>query len=677
LTKQQFLEFLKSLTKDGRLIYRQRVREMLLEDEVSLVIDFSDLRAYDPDLAQGVLENPKQSIAEASPAINDLLRLEGEEQLQEVHARFRTLPKTTQIRDIRARHIGTLLMVEGVATRVTDVKPELSEAIYRCERCGETISVIQTGDKIRTPALCENRSCASRGPFTLVGEQSGFIDWQGMRVQEKPESLRGGKMPVYINTVLRDDLVEGVQPGNRITVVGILKASQPTARGRTSGTVLEKFLEVNYVETQERGIEEIEITKEDMVEIERMSKDPLVCEKIIGEIAPSIWGFDPIKEAIALQLFSGKYRLLPDGTWQRGNINILLVGDPGAGKSALLTYTKNLAPRAVYASGRSSSAAGLTAAVLRDEMSGGFVLEAGALVLADGGIACLDEFEKMNEQDRAAIHEIMEQGTLSIAKAGIVATLNARTSVLAAANPKFGRFDSYRGLADQIELPPTILSRFDLIFPIRDVPKEDKDRMIAKHILKYRSMNEESLKQNIEPELLRKYISNARKSITPSIGEEAAARMEDFYADMRRGGTEGNPIPITPRQLESIVRLSEARARMNLRNEVTAEDVDRAIGLMEYCLRSVGVDPETGKIDIDKMMTGRFRSQWDRVAGLSDLIDELCQKHGGLAPIGEILEMAQEKGIDQKDANRLIGEMKRKGEVYEPKLGYLSSLRGS
>jgi len=675
--KENYLEFYKSAERDGNLIYRQAAREMLLADEISLIINFNDLRGFDPDTAEEVLKNPKQAVDEASAAINDLLRLEGEEQLEEVHARFRNLPELTQIRDIRARDIGTLLMVEGVATRITDVKPELSEAIYRCERCGETIAVMQSGDKIRTPALCENRSCASRGPFTLVGEQSKFMDWQGMRVQEKPETLRGGRMPVYINTVLREDLVECVQPGNRITVVGTLKATQPTQRGRTTATVLERYIEVNNLETQEKGIEEIEVTKEDLVDIEKLSKDPLICEKIMGSIAPTIWGFDPIKEAIALQLFSGKYRQLPDGTWQRGNINILLVGDPGAGKSAMLTYTKNLAPRAVYASGRSSSAAGLTAAVIRDEMSGSFALEAGALVLADGGIACLDEFEKMNEQDRAAIHEIMEQGTLSIAKAGIIATLNARTSVLAAANPKFGRFDSYRSLADQIDLPPPILSRFDLIFPIRDVPKEDKDRLIAQHILRYRSMSDSGLKQEIDPELLRKYISYSRTSISPNINEDAAKRMEDFYADMRRGGTEGNPIPITPRQLESIVRLSEARARMKLQKEVTPEDVDRAIHLMEYCLQSVGVDPETGKVDIDKMMTGRFRSQWDRVVGLSDLIDELCQKHGGLVPISEILEMAEQRGIDQKDANKLLKEMKRKGEVYEPKLGYLSSLGGS
>jgi len=670
--RERFLDFLKSAQKDGKLLYRQAVREMLLADETSLTIDFGHLRSFDPELAKEVLANPKAAIDAACLAINDLLRLEGEEELEEVHARFRGLPKLTQIRDIRARDIGTLLMVEGVATRVTDVKPELSEAIYKCERCGEMMGVLQSGDKIRTPAICENRSCASRGPFTLVGEQSKFVDWQGMRVQEKPETLRGGRMPVYINTILRDDLVETIQPGNRITFTGILKATQPVQRGRTSGTVLEKYIEVNHVETQERGIEEIEITREDLVEIEKLSKDPLICEKITRSIAPSIWGYDPIKEAIALQLFSGKYRLLPDGTWQRGNINILLVGDPGAGKSALLSYTKNLAPRAVYASGRSSSAAGLTAAVLRDEMSGGFVLEAGALILADGGIACLDEFEKMNEQDRAAIHEIMEQGTLSVAKAGIIATLNARTSVLAAANPKFGRFDPYRSLADQIDLPPTILSRFDLVFPIRDVPKEDKDRMIARHILKFRSMEQDAIKQEVDPELLRKYISYARNNIFPVITEEAARRMEDFYADMRRGGAEGNPIPVTPRQLESIVRLSEARARMKLKNDVTSDDVDHAINLMEYCLKSVGVDPETGKLDIDKMLTGKFRSQWGKLAGLSDLVKELCQKHGGLVPISEILERAQEQGIDQKDANRLLNEMKRKGDLYEPKLGYLS-----
>jgi replicative DNA helicase Mcm len=457
-------------------------------------------------------------------------------------------------------------------------------------------------------------------------------------------------------------------------MTGILKATQPSQGGKkSSGTVLEKYIEANHVETQERGIEEIEISKEDLVEIEKLSKDPHISEKIVRSIAPSIWGFDPVKESIALQLFSGKHRLLPDGTWQRGNINILLLGDPGAGKSALLTYTKNLAPRAVYASGRSSSAAGLTAAVIRDEMSGGFVLEAGALVLADGGIACLDEFEKMNEQDRAAIHEIMEQGTLSLAKAGIVATLNARTSVLAAANPKFGRFENFRVLAEQIDLPPTILSRFDLIFPIRDRPKEQKDRMIAQHILNYRSMSDDALKQEIDSELLRKYVSYARKSVDPTITEEAAKRMEDFYAAMRMqaGTSEGNPIPITPRQLESIVRLSEAGARMRMKSEVSIDDVERAISLMEYCLKEM-VDPETGKLDIDIVLTGKPRSQWDRLAGFTDLVRQLCQQHGGLVSLSEILERAKEQGVDQKAANKLLTEMKRKGELYEPKLGYLS-----
>lgn len=265
----------------------------------------------------------------------------------------------------------------------------------------------------------------------------------------------------------------------------------------------------------------------------------------------------------------------------------------------------------------------------------------------------------------------MEQGTLSIAKAGIVATLNARTSVLAAANPKFGRFDSYRSIPEQIDLPPTILSRFDLIFPIKDTPKEDKDRMIAQHILRYRSMSEDSLVQVIDPDLLRKYISYARQNIQPELTKEAAKRIEDFYADMRRAGTEGNPVPITPRQLESIIRLSEARARMRLSREVTVDDVEHAISLMEHCLKSVGIDPETGKLDIDKMLTGKFRSQWDKLASLSDLINTLCEQHGAV-PVKEILEKAQEKGIDPKDANRLLNEMKRRGEIYEPRLGYLS-----
>jgi len=370
---------------------------------------------------------------------------------------------------------------------------------------------------------------------------------------------------------------------------------------------------------------------------------------------------------------------MPDGTRIRGDIHVLLIGDPGTAKSQLLRYISQLAPRSIYSSGKSSSAAGLTAsAVKSDEFGeGGWTLEAGALVLADLGIACVDELDKMLPRDRDALHQAMEQQEISVAKAGINATLKSRCALLGAANPKFGRFDEYEIIAEQINIPPALLSRFDLIFPITDKPDKEKDENLASHVLEVHKYGEmlshepdldiEKIKPDIEPEFLRKYIAYAKRKIFPVLTEEAIEKIKNYYVEMRIKSKD--TISFTPRQLEAFVRIAEASARMRLSNVVTAEDAERAIKIVEYYLTKVGMERETETFNIDLITTGIGKTQKDKMKIITEIIREICKETGKSAPIDEIIIRAEEENIDKETVDKLIGKMRREGIIFEPKHG--------
>ena len=346
---------------------------------------------------------------------------------------------------------------------------------------------------------------------------------------------------------------------------------------------------------------------EDEEKILALVRDPQIYKNLKESIAPSIYGHDSIKEALVLQLMGGVRKIREDGTKVKGDIHILLVGDPGAAKSSFLTYMANAAPKARYVAGRGASGAGLTASVVKDEFLRGWALEAGALVLANKGFVMIDEMDKMREEDTSALHEGMAQQTVTISKANVQATLKAETTVLAAANPKLGRFDPYKSVAEQIDMPPALINRFDLIFPIKDMPNKDTDEKIAGHILK---LNTDSSggKPVIERLLLKKYVSYVRQKVHPKLDKAAMDEIKDFYVGLRNTGTTGNegvrPIPISARQLESLVRLTEASARVRLSKTATGTDAKRAIRVLKYCLMQVGIDPETGEIDIDRISSG-------------------------------------------------------------------------
>ncbi|MEM3466023.1 MAG: minichromosome maintenance protein MCM [Candidatus Jordarchaeales archaeon] len=386
-------------------------------------------------------------------------------------------------------------------------------------------------------------------------------------------------------------------------------------------------------------------------------------------MAPSIYGLDHLKEALALQLFGGAPKRFPD-IRVRGELNVLLIGDPGTAKSQLLQHAARLAPRGLYTSGRGTTAAGLTAAVIRERQEGGMTLEAGALVLADRGLCAIDEIEKMRPEDRVAVHEVMEQHTVSVAKGGIVATLNARTAVLAAANPALGRYVRERTVAENISLPVTILSRFDLIFVLTDVPDKEADAKLSGHVLALHKDLAPPTQPPIPQELLRKYIAYARR-IDPRLTDEAVQRLQQFYLEMRSASSDsGSPVAITVRQLESLVRLAEAHARMALRREVTAEDAEAAVLLMRKSMEQVGVDLKTGKFDADILLTGKPSSLRDKMSTVLGIVVEL-EREAGMTEEKAIIELAKTRyGILEEEARRLIAEMVRQGTLFEPRPGY-------
>jgi len=1089
--KEKYLEFLKTFKDEsGSRKYEDLALKAVESKKRSLVIDYGDLFANieTRDVALDLLERPITNIRAASQAVKEFLRMNAGPLSDDIiyfskpfHARFSNIPIRVGIREIPSYSLGKIVSVEGIVTRVSDTYDKLAEAVYTCSGCGYEVSMPVEDDIMpKPPASCPN--CGQVMKFNQ--ERSSFINWQYIRIQERPEDLPPGGMPKYIDAILLDDIVDEVKPGDRIKTSAIinLRKNRKNIGDALFGPLFRRFLEINFVETSSKEYERVVITPEDEDEIKKLSRDPQLEEKIVKSIAPSIYGHETIKRAIALALFGGNEKILRDGTKIRGEINLLLVGDPGTAKcitgdsyvllegdlkkveelipeyepipdgedfvwkkemkvaslnrtmkicwekssaiakrrhkgeiitvrtkmgfeikvtpthpfltivngkteyrrasdlhpgfyiavagkvpklnanredylspeligilyysnikssgsevraqirlrnpnlvgindiiplgskleyidgngrlsislndvddylkvprqrrdfpshllfdereflslmkgivaaagrinrakgtlsipvyskkvaieimlalismgyrplmntkgkrhcimikgedlsdlfrkigvkvaiatrkrnedrvpgigdvligilkrikskeavdlrkkvrkfvtsgrpvpisiareivdiakkngipvedveiiissdvvwdevkqisreefdgwvydievpssrnfianglvvhnSQLLKYVSRISPRGLYTTGKGSTAAGLTAAVVRDASTGGWTLEAGALVLADRGTACIDEFDKMSEEDRRAIHEAMEQQTISIAKAGIVATLNARTTIIAAANPKKGRYDKMLSVAENINLPPTILSRFDLIYVIKDDPSEDLDKRIARHITETRRGYNPEAEPPIPIDLLRKYIAYARQNIRPALTKEAGEEINRFYLSMRKMSKEKAeaveimeqaPIPITPRQLEALFRLSEARAKLYLREEVTAEDARVAIELLKAMLKDVGYDEVTGTYDVSGFMHESFQSSSYRRSHIMRLLSQMEKQYeNGEVPRAELvaqaakeLNMVGKEVIIEKDIRSLY----ESGRIYIPRPGYI------
>ncbi|MFP4625986.1 MAG: ATP-binding protein [Natronomonas sp.] len=948
-----------------REYYRNEIGELAQKypnEKRSLYVDWNSLYRFDPDLADDFVAQPGQMREYAEEALR-LYDLPIDVKLGQAHVRIENLRTITEIREIRARHRGQLVSVSGIIRKATDVRPKITQAAFECQRCGTLSRIPQTGGEFHEPHECQG--CERQGPFTINFDQSEFVDAQKLRVQESPEGLRGGETPQSIDVHIEDDITGEVTAGDHVRVTGILHLDQQGTQ-QESSPIFDVFMEGLSVSVEDEQFEDMEITDEDKRQIIELSEDPDIYDKMVGSMAPSIYGYEEQKLAIIMQLFSGVTKDLPDGSRIRGDLHMLLIGDPGTGKcvagdtkvtlangreipirelveskiddpkpvddgvyedvdfevpsighdgtvvngrakrvwkreapermvqihtksgreievtpshplfvsedgglgartandltegefiaiprrlasdnvgaensrnaknsatrkntpgntnrsvvpavgqtlksirqtlgltqhdcglpkstykhyergvrnpshnslikvvdafadatdnglsadggvgiestiaslramadadigwdsiesieyirpeyewvydlevsgthsyiannifshnSQLLQYIRNLAPRSVYTSGKGSSTAGLTAAAVRDDFGDGqqWTLEAGALVLADQGIAAIDELDKMAAEDRSAMHQALEQQEISISKAGINATLKSRCSLLGAANPKYGRFDQYEPIGEQIELEPALISRFDLIFTVTDQPDAEADRNLAEHIIKTNYAGElnthreqtttsnvseaevaevtENVEPVIEPELLRKFVAYAKRNCYPTMSDEAKEAIREFYVDLRaRGQDADSPVPVTARKLEALVRLSEASARMRLSDTVDETDAERVIKIVRSSLRDIGVDPETGEFDADVVETGTSKSQRDRIKSIKALIDELEDEYDEGAPIEEILDRAESMGMERSKAEHEIEKLRRQGDVYEPQTDHLRTV---
>lgn len=657
----------------------------------SLYINYHSIESFGKigtELADELLDNPGKVIGDIRDAIRThrLVKTRKKEEQPDVNIRFINLPRKIAIRDIRSDHIGKLISVEGILRKTTEVRPRITLAVFRCPSGHRTVKAQSYGPFIE-PDGCQADGCTQK-KLELIPRFSRFVDSQKLRIQESPEGLRGGEQPQTIDLDVTDDITGIVAPGDRIVVNGILRSMQRNSYG-TKSTIFDIYLECNSIEIAEKEFEEVQISEEDENEIVGLSKDPNIYRKIAHSIAPTIYGVDDVKDAIALQLFGGIAKEMPDGSRLRGDIHVLLIGDPGIAKSQMLRYVVRLSPRAIYTSGQSTTSAGLTATAVKDEFGDGrWTLEAGALVLADMGVACVDEMDKMEKHDRSALHEAMEQQSISVAKAGITATLKSRCALLGAANPKYGRFDDFVPIGDQINMPPSLLSRFDLIFVLTDKPEHERDLAIAEHILKAHSVGEliaqhakepipgvddeyisEQLKPvtpEIDPGLFRKYVAYAKRSCFPRLEDDARDALIAYYMKLRDLADANKPVPVTARQLEAIVRLAEASARIRLSPVIEKADADRVITIIDTCLRQVAYDPSSGTFDIDMVATGVSKSKRDLIRTIKQVIRDIADENGR-AHKPDVIDLVRQQGFDRDDVERQLSAMLRSGEAMEPK----------
>jgi len=525
-----------------------------------------------------------------------------ESMVKNVRMRFIHLPKLTPIRELRSHEIGTLITFEGLVRQVSQTKPKLLDAVFICRSCATRVTIPQTQFKLREPGTCSG--CNARTMWEIMTMSSRYMNVQYIQVQEFHEGLRAAEQPYAITVELQEEMCNTVNSGFRVVVNGILKAEQKHHKD----LIVEPVVHAWSLEMGEQSYSDIVISSEDEKTILELSRRPDILDAFSSSIAPSIFGHQMVKKAITLQLMGGVVKQRAD-IRVRGDIHVLLLGDPGVAKSQLLEVTSRISPRGVRASGTSSSKAGLTAAAVKG-INDEWMLEAGALVLADMGLCAIDELDKMGEEDRKGIHTAMEQQKIDFAKAGLNTTLLTRCSILGAGNPKAGRWDNYASIADQINMSPTLLSRFDLIFIVKDVPDESLDDEIAEHILN----DEHEVKTVLDTPMMRKYIAYAKKNCVPKLSPEANLKIKEYYTRIRGSQKEGGPVPITHRKLEDLKRLTAASARLRLSAIAEERDAQTAINIVDACLREVAYDAKTGNYDIDMTVSAMSFAQ-RRVGG--------------------------------------------------------------
>jgi len=639
-----------------------------------------------------------------------------QENVPDIQIKVYNLDRARTIRDLNPEDIDTLVSVQGMVTRTSSIIPDLRTALFRCERCAHGHEVVCESGRVPEPEQC--RGCGAKWACTLIHNMSTFTNKQMVKMQEKPNDIPEGETPHNVTMYVYEGNVDLCRPGDRVTITGTYRAQpmRVNPRQRSLHAVFRTYLDVMHVQRDEQGrlftlaaaqqeaaaadasqkqqasqgehglssipptgsqgptqhetqdpflndddqnqFVRLGATTNEQVqareaELRAIAEDPCLYDRLVASFAPNIWEMEDVKKGLLTQLFGGMGKAFPGGR-VRGEINVLLVGDPSVSKSQLLSYVHALAPRGIYTSGKGSSAVGLTAYISKDPETKELVLESGALVLSDRGVCCIDEFDKMSDGARSMLHEAMEQQTVSVAKAGLISTLNARTSVCACANPIGSRYNPNLTVAENIHLPPTLLTRFDLIYLLLDKFEEEKDLRLARHLISLYHPGATTAARppnSVEPlpiETLRDYIAFARARVRPTLDDAAAGKLASVYMEMRRDGKSRKVVVATPRQLESLIRLAEGQARMHLSDKVRPEHVEEATRLWYVAMKGAAKD-EGGDIDLEALHTGVSARSRQAARDLPERLQQMLAAHPGRrVSLTDLLESLAPMGITRE-----------------------------
>ena len=666
-------------------------------DEQSLEVSYRVIEGFDHEFAHDIVQHPELHFHASNQALRQFLLDAGHSNMYPF-VRIIHLPvdQVRTVSQLRADDIGIMLAIDAVTTKISGVRPRIYAATFECVACGHSMVINQPNEQeLIEPIECQqlDGGCGRakrQTRFELNQKDSILINSQFMELQELPEQMKGGIQPERIICIGEHDLAGKLNPGDRVKANGVLFIRSQRKGGKDT-PVFDIFLRIHSLERQNIPLEEIVITEDEELEIKELARRPDIFELFTNSIAPSIFGMNSVKQSLALQLFGGVARLNSDGTRNRGDIHILLMGDPGVAKSQLLNYMSTISPRGRFTSGQSASAAGLTAAAVQDPAADGrWTLEAGALVLADLGLAAIDEFDKMNEGDRSSMHEAMEQQKISISKAGINASLRTRCAVLAAANPKNGRFEpvSEVPFTAQINLAPPLVSRFDIIWLMTDSPEMEKDAKIAHHIINNRLQGISELLVNegsapdptknasrsgventpehgevLSRDLIRKYIAYSKRTVHPHLEQDARDIIVKFYVETRKQiGDSNDSVAITARSLEALARLAEASARLRLSQVATLEDAERAV-LMTRLWRE---ELMGGNFDETTLVTGKKGTVRNREKAIMEIVAALAANGGGVAQLLDVFNEAERYDIDRTTAEDVIDKLCQHGRMLRP-----------
>ncbi|KAI0232086.1 DNA replication licensing factor mcm2 [Lamellibrachia satsuma] len=595
----RFKNFLRTFVDmNGHNIYKEKIRQMVEGNKESLVVDYNMLAVQEHVLAYFLPEAPTEMLKIFDEAAKDVVLSmypRYNQIVTDIHVRISDLPLIEEIRSLRQLHLNQLIRTSGVVTSCTGVLPQLSMIKYDCNKCGFILGpFFQSQNQEVKPGCCPE--CQSTGPFEINMEQTLYKNYQRLTIQESPGKVPPGRLPRSKDAILLDDLADTCKPGDEIELTGVYHNNYDGSLNTANGfPVFATVIQANHIAKQDDKMAVASLTDDDVKAIIRLSKDERIGERIFASMAPSIYGHDDIKRALALALFGGEPKN-PGGKHKvRGDINILVCGDPGTAKSQFLKYVEKTAPRVVFTTGQGASAVGLTAYVQRNPVSKEWTLEAGALVLADKGVCLIDEFDKMSDSDRTSIHEAMEQQSISISKAGIVTSLQARCAIIAAANPIGGRYDPSLTFSENVDLTEPILSRFDVLCVVRDTVDPVEDERLARFVVGSHArhhpnaVSEEGVlletmntsgAELIPQDLLKKYLIYAREKAHPKLHGMDQDKVAKMYSELRRESMATGSIPITVRHIESMIRMAESHAKMHLRDYVNEDDVNMAIRIM-------------------------------------------------------------------------------------------------